>query len=126
MKPKNLVKESSGQLKPLASTKKLQEIIKKLEEYMKEVQQDNVPCTATIKEENWAASSLNKKSYNLYANEIGLISVALRILNIATFKEGAHYHLDAFSGELDDDTKELVITKTDNDGKCKVIGYKPK
>ena len=114
-KPLNKLKESSGELEPLASSKELLKIIKILEAYLKQLEKKGVECKAFIKQDTILDTENKRREvFNLYGNESGLIAVALRILNIATFEKGAHYHLDKISGELDDNTEEIVITKTDN------------
>ena len=65
--------------------------------------------------EDWRKKD-GSKIIGLYGNEYSLVGVALRILNIATYPKGAHFHIDSYSGELNDGTKEVFVLKTDDEG----------
>ncbi len=93
-RPGDKIEESTGELKPLPNKEDLQKIINLLTNYYE------------ILKEN---PEVNYQRSKLEGNEAGLISIAIRLLNIAKYPKGAHFHLDQFSGELDDNSDELIM-----------------
>ena len=99
-KPMDKMEESSGELEPMPNKEKLQNLINNLKVYREEL------------DENYEVNfKVGNKSVEMEGNESGLVSVAIRILNIAKYPKGAHFHLDKHSGEFDDNSDELIISK---------------
>ena len=62
-----------------------------------------------------------KEVYHLLANNASLIAIAIRLLEVASTKQKSHSHLDGYSGELEEESKTLLITKIEDKEELKKI-----
>lgn len=93
---------------------KLKGIISELENYQKVLEDERKFSSGVIIKDYVSTSALGKNRKevcHLFANETSLIGIALRLLYVASSQEPFHYHLDGYSGELEEETMELLITK---------------
>jgi len=99
-KPLDKMEESTGELEPLPDKEELQELTKALNDYL-----------SRLDENPKADFQYKNGTGDLEGNEAALVSVAIRLLNIARYPKEAHFHIDQWSGEFDEGSNELIITK---------------
>jgi hypothetical protein len=76
----------------------------------------------TIKRIARKTNGKEKEAYNLIGNESTLLNLALIAMNISQTNE-EHYHFDEFSGFLDDESPELIISKKPEQIDAKIQTY---
>ena len=103
---------------------KLKEIISELEDYQKSLEEEGKNPTGIIIKDYYTTSALGKNRKeicHLLANETSLIGIALRLLYAASSQKPFHYHLDGYSGELEEETIGLFITKIKDENELQKI-----
>ena len=105
-----------------AKKDKLRQITNQLIEYKEELVKDE--GYSGIIERGIFFTSLKNKREVMYlvGNTATLVSIAIRIFLVAIEKEG-NYHLDKYSGELDDNTEELIIKRKEKSNKYNIEKY---